>query len=120
MNPYARAKLCEFVEEIFCDIRGAREKLLDASHFLVSIDPNDFDKIEHQERWRQVRNSIVGKITNFGTRRIPMERITVRNTTLEKTLRAIWSIYLDVLLSDPTSDGSGTPHFGNGIGSKVR
>jgi hypothetical protein len=36
----------------------------------------------------------MSKVRNFGSERIPDERLTVRNATIESTLRTIWTLWL--------------------------
>jgi hypothetical protein len=97
---YAFGKLSELVESLFCDVRPAREKLFEHLHMFTIITPGDFKTKRLQEEWERIQLMLKGKVKNYGSERIPQERITVRNITLEEVLRAIWNIYSDLHQDD--------------------
>ena len=96
VDGYAYGKLAEFVDNIFCDIRPAREKLLDNYHLLFVVTPSDFKSASHQRKWAAIQKQLKGKVVNFGSERIPQERLTVRNATIERVLSSVWSIYAEL------------------------
>lgn len=96
IDGYAYGKFSELVENLFCDIRPAREKLLENFPLLFVITPSDFKTEELQAEWTKVQKSLKNKITNYGSERIPIESITVRNATLERVLRVIWNIHVEI------------------------
>ena len=93
MPSYAYGKFSELVENLFCDMRPARTRLLENYHLIFVIAPSDFKTEGPRTEWSRVQKSLKDKITNFGSERIPQERLTVQNSTLEGALRTIWSIY---------------------------
>ena len=97
---YAFGKLCELVESLFCDVRPAREKLLEHYHAFSIIAPDDFKTKRHQAEWASIQLMLKGKVKNYGSELISQERITVPNITLEQVLRTIWNIYSDVRQDD--------------------
>ena len=96
IDGYAYGKFEELIENLFCDIRPAREKLLESCPMLFIISASDFKTKKLQTEWSNVQKALKGKITNYGSERIPMESITVRNTTLERVLRTIWNIHVEL------------------------
>lgn len=100
IDGYAFGKLSELVEILFCDVRPAREKLLEHYHMLFIISPGDFKTERLQAEWANIQRMLKGKVKNYGSERIPQERITVKNTTLEEVLRTIWNIYSDLHQDD--------------------
>ena len=92
---YAYGKLVEFVQIIFVGLAPAREKLSENLHFLVIINPSDFKKEKHQKLWKEMQTRLIGKTKNIWLERAPIDRLTVRNKTLEFALESIWSIYED-------------------------
>ncbi|MFZ2208938.1 MAG: hypothetical protein WAV22_09765 [Porticoccaceae bacterium] len=96
IDSYAYGKFSELVESLFCDVRPAREKLLEHFATLFIIAPTDFKTKQLQEAWNGVQSALKGKITNYGSERIPQEAITVRNATLERVLRTIWGIHSEL------------------------
>ena len=97
---YAFGKLSELVESLFCDVRPAREKLLEHYHMLFIIAPGDFKTKRLQAEWASIQLMLKGKVKNYGSERIPQERITLKNVTLEQVLRTIWNIYSDLHQDD--------------------
>jgi hypothetical protein len=93
---YAYGKLSELVERLFCDVRPAREKLLEHFHLIFIISLTDFKTERHRAEWANIQRVLKGKIKNYGSERIPSESITVRNATLERVLQAIWRIYAEL------------------------
>lgn len=93
LDSYAYGKLNELVEDLFTDARDARRKLLEHQAMFFIIHPSDFALAEDQEAWRQVQK-VMSKVRNFGSERIPDERLTVRNATIEWTLRTVWNLWL--------------------------
>ncbi|KXU83110.1 hypothetical protein CI15_28780 [Paraburkholderia monticola] len=100
IDGYAFGKLSELVESLFCDVRPAREKLLEHYHMLFIIVPDDFKTKQLQAEWASIQLMLKGKVRNYGSERIPQERITVQNVTLERVLRTIWNIYIDLRQDD--------------------
>jgi hypothetical protein len=100
IDGYAFGKLSELVESLFCDVRPAREKLLENYHMLFIIAPGDFKTERLQAEWASIQLMLKGKVKNYGSERIPQERITVKNGTLEQILRIIWNIYSDLQQDD--------------------
>ena len=92
---YAYGKLNDFVHGIFIGLAPAREKLSENLHFIVIINPTDFKKEKHQKLWKEMQERLLGKTKNIWLKRAPIERLTVRNKTLEFALESIWSIYED-------------------------
>lgn len=92
---YAYSKLVDFVREIFIGLAPAREKLSENLHFIAIISPSDFKKVKHQKLWKELQEKLLGKTKNIWLERAPIERLTVRNKTLEFALESIWSIYED-------------------------
>ena len=90
---YAYGKLIEFVQNIFIGLAPAREKLSDNIHFLAIISPSDFKMEKHQKLWKELQVRLLGKTRNIWLERDPIERLTVRNATLEFALESLWSIY---------------------------
>ena len=90
---YALAKLEEFAHELFVGLRPAREKLSENLHYISIISPSDFRDPEHQALWKELQNRLRGKTKNIWLERNPIERLTVRNATLEFVLETIWRIY---------------------------
>jgi hypothetical protein len=93
LDSYAYAKLSELVEELFADTRDARKKLVERQATFFVIAAADFSFAEDQQAWKQVQN-VMSKVRNFGSERIPDERLTVRNATIKSTLRTIWTLWL--------------------------
>lgn len=93
---YAYGKFSELIDNLFCDLRPAREKLLDSYAILFNIASSDFKIERHKEEWAAVQKALKGKITNRGSEQIPQESLTVRNATLERVLRSIWRIHCEL------------------------
>ena len=96
VNPYAGAKLHELLESLFCDVRSARTKLAEQYATFFIISPADFHAKNHQDAWEQIQRKLTGKLVNFGSKRIPDERLTIRNSSIETILRNLWSLYFDL------------------------
>jgi hypothetical protein len=92
---YAYGKLYEFVFELFTGHETARIKLSENLHFLTIISPSDFKLPGHKKAWKELRASLIGRTKNIGLERHPVERLTVRNQTLNQALTSIWDIYVD-------------------------
>lgn len=96
IDGYAYGKFSELVDSLFCDVRPAREKLLDKYEMIFIIAADDFKVQELRDEWSSVQKALQGKVTNRGSERNPQESITVRNTTLERVLRSIWNIHCEL------------------------
>ena len=94
--PYARAKLHELLETLFCDVRPARIRLAEQHAIFFIISPSDFRAKKHQDVWAQIQRRLAGKVVNFGSERIPDDRLTIRNSTIEEILRNLWELHLDL------------------------
>ena len=92
---YVYGKLFEFVQIIFVGLPPAREKLSKNLNYLVIINPSDFKKEKHQKLWKEIQEKLIVKTKNIWLEKAPIERLTVRNKTLEFALNSIWSIYKD-------------------------
>ncbi len=100
IDGYARGKLCELVHELFIGMAPAREKLSDHLHFVFVISPSDFRLDEHQIAWARLQDRLLGKTKNIGTKRAPIDRLTVRNGTLVLALETIWGVYSDCVVGE--------------------
>jgi len=96
IDPYAWAKLNELLEFLFCDARPARVKMAECHAAFFVISPDDFRRPEHQAAWRRVQDGLAGRIKNFGSERIPDDRLTVRNATIEPILRTLWALFAEL------------------------
>ena len=96
VNPYASAKLYELLEAIFCDVRSARAKISEQYAPFFIISPTDFQAKNHQDVWEKIQHRLTGKLVNFGSERIPDERLTIRNCTMEQILRSLWQLHYDL------------------------
>ena len=94
-DSYAYGKLYEFVYEVFIGLAPAREKLSENLHYVTIISPADFKLQKHQKLWEELQKKLLGKTKNIWLERDPIERLTVRNKTLDFALRSIWNIYED-------------------------
>lgn len=92
---YAYGQLTEFVHKIFVGLVPAREKLSENLHFLATISPSDFKTEKHQKLWKEMQDKLIGKTKNIWLERAPIDRLRVRNKTLEFALESIWSVYED-------------------------
>ena len=92
-DTYALGKLEELVFEIFISLKPARVSLSENMHYISIIAPEDFRYERHQAKWKELQDRILGKPKNIGLVRYPIERITVRNKTLDWALRVIWDVY---------------------------
>lgn len=96
IDPYAYAKLIELLETLVCDVRRAREKIVETHALVFAISPHDFGAPKHQEAWRKIQRSLAGRVKNFGSERIPDDRLTIRNKTLADVLGTIWGLFLEL------------------------
>ena len=90
---YAYGKLNDFVHEVFVGLEPARVKLSENLHYVATISPTDFKKQKHQKLWKEIQTKLLGKTKNIWLERAPIDRLTVRNKTLEFALESIWRIY---------------------------
>ncbi len=90
---YAYGKLIDFVHELFVGLKPARVKLSENLHYVATISPTDFKIPKHQKLWQQLQEKLLGKTRNIWLERAPIDRLTVRNKTLEFALESIWTIY---------------------------
>ena len=51
-----------FMENLFCDIRPARDKLVDNYHLLFVISPADFESASHRTKWARIQKQLKGKM----------------------------------------------------------
>ena len=93
VDGYAFAKLEELIFELLTDLSPKRESLSNNLHYLVIISASDFRLPKHQEQWKELQVKLVGKTRNIGLERDPIERLTVRNDTIERSLIRLWEIY---------------------------
>lgn len=95
VDAYAYGKLEEFVHDVFVGLVPAREKLSENLQFIAMINPSDFRKESHRQLWEELQTRLLGKTRNIWLEQAPIERLTVRNKTLEFALEAIWRIHMD-------------------------
>lgn len=98
---YAAGKLYDFIYELFTGLDPARKRLGDNLHYIYLISPSDFKLDRHRKLWRELQVKLNGKTKNIGTKKFPIDQLTVQNKTIEWALKSIWNIYYECCIDEP-------------------
>jgi hypothetical protein len=93
---YGVDKFLKLHRRLLCGLGSARQRIADSHDLFMIICPEHFANRENQQRWKRCQDAVIPHVRNFGTDRIPLYRLTIRNKTIEGVLLGVLEIHADI------------------------